>query len=396
MEENKDKKGLEEGKDNAKEENMKGSMASGENKEGQTGEDVEEKDGWGMDEEDAEKEVDEKTKTQNMMAAIIVLAGLFVGSLYVDVAQLVRGEGVSLRKLENVDVFTASGKTWISSKDPIVTATIINDDECEKCDVEPVIAAIKKTAIPTLTTKKVDANSEEGKRLLEEHGLKAVPAFLFDTKLKDTEFYSQAEQIFKEDNGVLVLDNAMAGVPLGKYIELPAFESAAAAMGPEEAELAVIIFGDFQCPYSKAFHDTFQKVYPGYQDRVKVSFHQFPLTSIHPQATNAALASLCANEQGKFWEMQTALFDGQKDWGAAKSGDKSVFETYARNLKIDVNQFKQCLNDEKYKDAIEKDQGITEEFQLSGTPSVFLGSQFINGSVSEEQLKEMFEEELKK
>jgi len=375
MEENKEARDLEEGKDTK-----------------------EEKDDVFMEEEveDTKSTEDkERTKVQNMMAAAIVLAGLFVGSLYVDIAQLVRGEGVSLKKLDKVDVFSANGKTWVSSNDPIVNLTVINDDTCEKCDVEPVLAAIKKTALPTLTTKKVDASSPEGQKLLSDHGLKAIPAFIFDSKLKDAEFFEQAKQIFKEENGVFVLDNEKAGVPMGKYVVLPEFKSAAPSLGSDDAKVAVIIFGDFQCPFSKSFHDTFTKVYPKYQDKIKVSFHQFPLVSIHPQAFNGALASLCAGEQNKFWEMQDALFGNQKEWGE-KSGDKVTFEKYARNLGINAGQFKQCMTDEKYKDEVAKDQQLAADFQLTGTPSVFVGSQFVNGALTEQKLSEMLDAEVGK
>lgn len=374
MEENKEGRDLEEGKESKEEKGdvfMEGSV--GDLKEGNK----------------------EKTKMQNMLAAVIVLAGLFVGSLYVDVAQLIKGEGVSLKRLDKVDVFSANGKTWVSSSDPIVTLTVINDDACEKCDVEPVLAAIKKTALPTLTTKKVDANSEEGKKMLEENGLKAIPAFIFDDKLKEAEFFEQAKQIFTEKNGVFVLDNEKAGVPTGKYVVTPEFKSAAPSLGSDSAKVSVIIFGDFQCPFSKAFHDTFQKVYPKYQDKVKVSFHQFPLTSIHSQALNGAHASLCAAEQNKFWEMQDALFANQKEWGA-KSNDKVAFEKYAKSLGLNTADFKQCMTDEKFKDEVAKDQQLAADFQLTGTPSVFIGSQFVNGSLTEQKLTEILDAEVGK
>lgn len=352
-----------------------------------------------LDAEEASVEVEKKPKEknqkkiQNLMATIIVLGGLFAGSLFVDVAQLIRGEGISLRKLESVDVFTAGDKTWISSNDPIIEMMVISDEDCEECQPEAVIDAIKKTALPTLVAKKIDVNSKEGQKLLDTFNLKAIPAFIFNEEVKDTPFYEQAEQVLTEKDGLLILDNALAGIPYGKYIVLPDFEAVAVAKGNKDAELEVIIFGDFQCPFSKQFDETFNKVYEKYQDKMKVSFHQYPLISIHPNAFNAAMASLCANDQGKFWEMAGVLFDNQEVWGKKDAG-KSVFAGLTTKLGIDVAEFKKCLDSDEHKTAVEADIKTAADFSLGGTPSIFIGDKFFGGAVTEETLTEVVEGEL--
>jgi protein-disulfide isomerase len=334
-----------------------------------------------------------KMNKQNMVAALIVLSGLFVGSLFVDAAQMVRGEGISLRKLKDKDVFTAQNKTWVAYSDPIVTMTVLSSDSCENCQVEPIIDAVKKTSIPTLNVKKVSSDSEEGKALVKKFGLKAIPSFIFDAKIKDLAFFEQAKSALTEKEGSFVLENSLAGIPYGKYLTVPEADPAVGILGNKDAQVKVVIFGDFQCPYSKQFADSFDKVFPEFKDKIQVSFRQFPLSSIHSQAEKAGLASLCANEQGKFWEMYHGLFANQKDLSTAGKED-ALFTKLAKDNGLNQAQFASCLKDEKYKSAVLADEALAKEFALSGTPAAFVGSQFIGGVVDEAKIKEIIETEL--
>ena len=345
-----------------------------------------------------EKKVSAKDKQkQNLMAAIIILGGLFIGSLFVDVAQMMKKEGVSSSKLKGLDVFSLDDQTWIKSDEPIVEMTVLSSKDCEDCQTEPIIDAIKKNAIPTIVVKEVELDSKEGKELVEEFGLKAIPAFIFDKNLAETEFYTQAEAVFEEKKDAYVINNGMAGIPSGKYITLPEATSNVQVLGNDNAPLKVTIFGDFQCPYSKSFADTFAKVNGKYQDQIQVFFRQLPLRSIHPQAYNAALASTCANDQGKFWEMYQQLYANQAEWGAStitEANAKTVFDKYAANLELNVDEFKQCMADEKHKAEIEADEMMAEDYAISGTPAAFVGDQFINGALTEDALTGIVEKQL--
>src|SRR3989344_5210701 len=74
--------------------------------------------------------------------------------------------------------------------------------------------------------------------------------------------------------------------------------------GDKNAPVEIIEFSDFQCPFCARFYsDTLPQIQKEYIDTGKVKFvyRDFPLSSIHPQATPAAEAAECAKEQGKFW-----------------------------------------------------------------------------------------------
>ncbi|MBI4090954.1 MAG: thioredoxin domain-containing protein, partial [Candidatus Komeilibacteria bacterium] len=79
--------------------------------------------------------------------------------------------------------------------------------------------------------------------------------------------------------------------------------------GDVNAEVTLIEYSDFECPFCARFRPTVTQALAEYQGKVRLVYRHFPLRSIHPQAQKAAEASECASEQGKFWEMHDKLFD---------------------------------------------------------------------------------------
>jgi Thioredoxin len=78
--------------------------------------------------------------------------------------------------------------------------------------------------------------------------------------------------------------------------------------GRADAPVQIVTYSDFQCPFCARVGATVKKVQETYGDRVRVVFRDFPLSSIHPRATAAAVAARCAYEQGRFWEYHDRLF----------------------------------------------------------------------------------------
>ncbi|MBD3244763.1 MAG: thioredoxin domain-containing protein [Candidatus Moranbacteria bacterium] len=341
-----------------------------------------------------------KNKTnQTLMAAAIILGGLFIGSLFVDVAQLISGQGISVSKLQSIEedgaFETKEGKTWVLKDEPIVSAKVVTDLDCKECQEEQdqILLALKKSVFPTLVVDKIDQKSEQGEQLIEELDLKKLPAYLFEQDVENTDFFEQGKVIFNQVDENYVLDNSKAGIPVNKYLVLPEFQEDVEVLGNPEADTEILIFGDFQCPYSKMFADNFSKVIDSYKDTVKVSFYQFPLTSIHPQAFDASHASLCANEQGKFWEMHDKLFASQSQWGV-KDAKEGIFTDLAVEIGLNSYEFNQCMQEQRYNQIIQGDLAVAEEFGIAGTPSVFIGDRYIQSAVGTERIKEMIEDQL--
>ena len=137
-------------------------------------------------------------------------------------------------------------------------------------------------------------------------------------------------------------------------------------LGDKNAEISIVEFSDFQCPfcervYSGALAD-FKESNFFKDDQVNLIYKQFPLTSIHPYAQKAAEASLCASDQGKFWEYHDMLFANQQ------ALDETSLKSYAQQLGLDSATFNSCLDGDEKASEVSKEtqQGIKAGGQ--GTP----------------------------
>lgn len=140
--------------------------------------------------------------------------------------------------------------------------------------------------------------------------------------------------------------------------------------GNEDAKVTVVEYTDFQCPFCKRHKtNTLTKLMADYVATGKVRYYigQFPLKSIHPQATKASEAALCANDQGKYWEVHDAIFDNQRKISEADLAG------YAEGLGLDVDAFKSCLSSGKYTEKVNADLQEGMKAGIRGTPSFVLG-----------------------
>lgn len=333
-----------------------------------------------------------RRKMKNYVSMVILLAGLLIGSVFVDVAQFFGQQGVSPRVLKNVDVFPFEGRTWVAFNEPVVNLQVLTDSKCEACDPTEPLKWLKRV-IPTTLAKKVEMDSEEGKALAEKFNVKSIPAFIFDESVTKTDVYAQAQDIFEKKDNSYLMNTEQVGIKAGKYLETPSVSKDDPQIGTEDAKVKVVLFSDFQCPYCKAFHDTFRKAANDYKDKALFVYKYLPL-DFHKQAMNAAIAADCANEQGKFWEMADKLYASQADW--QNTDGTAKFKTYAVSLGLNAAKFGQCVDQNKPKDKIDADKTIASNFGISGTPAFFVNDQFFGGVVSYDELKKTLDEELAK
>lgn len=331
-------------------------------------------------------------QTKKLVSIIILLAGLFVGSLFIDVVQAVTGNGFSLKNLGRTEIFESKDKTWVAFNDPIVKVKVITDENCPECDPSETLVFLRRV-IPTLSAEKISENSNEGKALMQTFKVKTIPAFIFSKELENTDFYAQAASVLDKQDGQYSLNTAEIGLPAGKYIELPQIADDDFQIGPKDAKVRIIEFSDFQCPFCKAFQPTVEKLLKEYQGKVLYAYKHFPL-NFHLQSESASLAAECANEQGKFIDYGDKLFQLQNEWQNTK--DTQKFKTYALQLGLNGPQFNKCLDDKKYQSKIDRGKSEGGSFGVSGTPSTFINGQFKNGAVSYEELKKTIDEELAK
>jgi len=159
--------------------------------------------------------------------------------------------------------------------------------------------------------------------------------------------------------------------------------------GPENAPVTLVEFSDFQCPYCGQFLATLTKLKTKYGDKLRIVFRQYPL-SIHPLAPKAAEAALCANEQGKFWQMHDAMFQNQ-----AALAVQDLKKT-AAGLGLEAAKFDSCLDTGKTAAAVQRDLQEGTAVGVGSTPSMFINGRFLEGSQPLDQLTAIVDDELRR
>ncbi|MDX1500961.1 MAG: thioredoxin domain-containing protein [Thermoanaerobaculia bacterium] len=158
--------------------------------------------------------------------------------------------------------------------------------------------------------------------------------------------------------------------------------------GPEDAPVTIIEFSDFECPYCSRLAPTLDRVREEYGEKVRLVFRQFPLHNIHPNAQKAAEASLCAHEQGRFWEMHDTMFREQRALGVEQLKQK------AARLELDTESFNECLDSNRYAEKVDLDLQAGVAAGVTGTPAMFINGRFLGGAQPFEAIAEVIDEEL--
>ncbi|OGY18057.1 MAG: hypothetical protein A2784_05085 [Candidatus Chisholmbacteria bacterium RIFCSPHIGHO2_01_FULL_48_12] len=173
-------------------------------------------------------------------------------------------------------------------------------------------------------------------------------------------------------------------------------KDSAAVRGEESAPVTMVEFTDYQCPFCKrAFEQTWPELVKEYIDTGKVRYlvHDLPL-SIHPNAPVAAEAARCAGEQGKYWQMHDAIFTNQDDWANGQVDE--LMQQYARGVGVNMAQFNNCYEGEKYKAAVEADVALAARLGATGTPTFYINGRSLVGAQPIAAFKVVIEEELGK
>ena len=143
--------------------------------------------------------------------------------------------------------------------------------------------------------------------------------------------------------------------------------------GTKDAPITIVMFQDFQCPFSKRSQSTVKQVMDAYPDQIELAFKNFPL-GFHKQAMIAAEAGMAADAQGKFWEMHDKIFTNQKQI------DIDILKGYAQELNLDMNKFNADLETNRYKKVIDSDMKLARGAGVRGTPTFFINGKKLVGA----------------
>ncbi len=193
---------------------------------------------------------------------------------------------------------------------------------------------------------------------------------------------------------------AAAQPPAQPATKKPELTSEDRIRGNKDAQITLVEYSDYECPFCKRFHPTMQQVMKEYGNKVKWVYRDFPL-SFHQNAQKEAEGGRCINELGgneAFWKYTDAIFERTTSNGTGFALDK--LGPLAAEVGVDQVKFQSCLDSGKYAKKVQdqETQGTAEG--VTGTPGTIIidakgNTQLIPGAVPYEQVKPMIDAALK-
>lgn len=157
--------------------------------------------------------------------------------------------------------------------------------------------------------------------------------------------------------------------------------------GPADAAVTLVEFSDYQCPYCRRAEPTIAALLERYPDELRVVYRHLPL-DFHANARPAAIAAVCADRQGRFWDYHELLFANQQQL------DAPDLRRYAEQLALDLEDFDACRESEEASRVVETDVRAAGAAGASGTPAFFVNGILLTGARPIEAFAEVIDREL--
>src|SRR5215472_9416840 len=151
-------------------------------------------------------------------------------------------------------------------------------------------------------------------------------------------------------------------------------------LGPAEAPVTVLEYGDYECPYCRGAARDVHRLLERYPSQVRFVFRNFPLSQVHPHAAQAAEAAEAAAAQGKFWEMYDLLLR------TSSKLDLDSLLGYADRVGLDVGRFENELRGNVYAARIDRDVSEGLRNGVNQTPKFYVDGERIDGKLPMEGL----------
>ncbi|MCC6804596.1 MAG: DsbA family protein [Anaerolineae bacterium] len=145
------------------------------------------------------------------------------------------------------------------------------------------------------------------------------------------------------------------------------------SLGPADAPVVIVEFGDFHCGYCKRFNDeTMTPLLDNYGDRVRFVFRDYPI--LGASSVQAALAANCAYDQNAFWDFHDMLYADPSELTRDK------FLEYATTLNLDIDRFTTCFDEAEHQSTVVQDYTDAQALGVTGTPTFFINGKVFIGA----------------
>ena len=138
--------------------------------------------------------------------------------------------------------------------------------------------------------------------------------------------------------------------------------------GNQQAPVTLLEYSDFTCGYcEKFFEETWPLLFSEYiqTGKLRLIYRDFPRSTSGP-SIDTAMAARCAGEQGQYWSMHDQLFSSNRKFSSEQ------IQQQAEDLRLNVRQFSECVQAERYMDSIYRDRMEGGSIGVRGTPHFIL------------------------
>lgn len=161
-------------------------------------------------------------------------------------------------------------------------------------------------------------------------------------------------------------------------------------IGESKTGVVLIEYGDFQSEASKAYQPMMQQIMDKYGDQLRFVYRDFPVES-STTSMAAQRAANAAESQGMFWRMREMLYERQAAWKDNAQAE-SVFEGYAKELGIDLDQYKQALASKSVTNAISADITSGQKLKVTSVPALFINDKAVPANITLADLSKLIDE----
>jgi protein-disulfide isomerase len=242
----------------------------------------------------------------------------------------------------------------------------------------------------------IDKTDEKGKALIEKLDAKYLPLFTTEASIKTHPQYQLFGGAVKEKAGEYVFQSE--GM---EYLQVPPVGDATyLGANPTLAKVVIVEYTSFSCGYCKAMHLILERVVEKYGRDVSLVIKHYDRGGVDLLLAQAAE---CANDQGRFSQMLTALYDNQSDFFTAmqdvedpKTAVDNLLRKVAGDSGANADSIMTCVDEGTYAKTVMDNTLEGSQFGVMGTPSFFINNKFVGGATDENVFVQLVEEELNK
>lgn len=154
--------------------------------------------------------------------------------------------------------------------------------------------------------------------------------------------------------------------------------------GNRDANIAIIEYSDYECPFCARHHPTMLSLLEKYEGEIQWIYRHFPLTQLHPNAQKLAEAAECAAAQGgedAFWAITDEMFNN------TYTNSESSIKELANTVDLNPNTLYDCVASGEMEDAVSADVSLGSDQGVTGTPATLVlnvetgVAEFVSGAV---------------